>query len=55
MSDRTLIFSVFIVASCGLAYELIAGALASYLLAILSYSFRPLLAVICLPWALARI
>ena len=32
MSDRTLIFSVFIVASCGLAYELIAGALASYLL-----------------------
>ncbi len=32
MPDRTLIFSVFIVASCGLAYELIAGALASYLL-----------------------
>ncbi len=27
-----LLFSVFIVASCGLAYELIAGALASYLL-----------------------
>ena len=32
MLDRTLIFSVFVVASCGLAYELIAGALASYLL-----------------------
>ncbi len=30
--DRTLIISVFVVASCGLAYELIAGALASYLL-----------------------
>ncbi|RXZ42520.1 polyamine aminopropyltransferase [Crenobacter cavernae] len=32
MLDRTLIVSVFIVASCGLAYELIAGALSSYLL-----------------------
>ncbi|WP_028453631.1 polyamine aminopropyltransferase [Chitinilyticum aquatile] len=32
MRDRLLILSVFIVASCGLAYELIAGALASYLL-----------------------
>lgn len=32
MFDRLLILSVFIVASCGLAYELIAGALASYLL-----------------------
>ena len=32
MLDRVLILSVFIVASCGLAYELIAGALASYLL-----------------------
>ena len=32
MSDRVLIFSVFVVASCGLAYELIAGALSSYLL-----------------------
>jgi spermidine synthase len=32
MRDRTLILSVFIVASCGLAYELIAGALSSYLL-----------------------
>ena len=30
--DRLLILSVFAVASCGLAYELIAGALASYLL-----------------------
>jgi spermidine synthase len=30
--DRTLIISVFVVASCGLAYELITGALASYLL-----------------------
>jgi spermidine synthase len=30
--QRPLLFSVFIVASCGLAYELIAGALASYLL-----------------------
>lgn len=30
--NRLLIFSVFVVASCGLAYELIAGALASYLL-----------------------
>ena len=30
--NRALLFSVFIVASCGLAYELIAGALASYLL-----------------------
>ena len=29
---RTLIISVFIVASCGLAYELITAALASYLL-----------------------
>src|SRR5258706_5582841 len=32
MPDRALVFTVFIVASCGLAYELIAGALASYLL-----------------------
>ncbi|MBI4753871.1 MAG: polyamine aminopropyltransferase [Betaproteobacteria bacterium] len=32
MPDRILILSVFVVASCGLAYELIAGALASYLL-----------------------
>ena len=30
--DRLLILSVFVVASCGLAYELVAGALASYLL-----------------------
>jgi spermidine synthase len=30
--QRPLLVSVFIVASCGLAYELIAGALASYLL-----------------------
>jgi len=30
--DQTLIISVFVVASCGLAYELITGALASYLL-----------------------
>lgn len=30
--DPTLILSVFVVASCGLAYELIAGALSSYLL-----------------------
>ncbi len=29
---HALLFSVFIVASCGLAYELIAGALSSYLL-----------------------
>jgi predicted membrane-bound spermidine synthase len=27
-----LLFSVFVIASCGLVYELIAGALASYLL-----------------------
>ncbi|WP_137937678.1 polyamine aminopropyltransferase [Chitinivorax sp. B] len=32
MLDRVLVLSVFIVASCGLAYELIAGALSSYLL-----------------------
>lgn len=32
MHDRILILSVFVVASCGLAYELVAGALASYLL-----------------------
>lgn len=32
MIDRLLIFAVFVVASCGLAYELIAGALSSYLL-----------------------
>jgi spermidine synthase len=32
MHNRALILSVFIVASCGLAYELIAGALSSYLL-----------------------
>ncbi|SMC26463.1 spermidine synthase [Andreprevotia lacus DSM 23236] len=30
--DRILVLSVFVVASCGLAYELIAGALTSYLL-----------------------
>ena len=32
MTDRILILAVFVVASCGLAYELIAGALSSYLL-----------------------
>jgi spermidine synthase len=32
MFDRILVISVFVVASCGLAYELIAGALSSYLL-----------------------
>jgi spermidine synthase len=32
MFDRLLILAVFVVASCGLAYELIAGALSSYLL-----------------------
>ena len=32
MHNRLLILSVFVVASCGLAYELIAGALSSYLL-----------------------
>ncbi len=30
--NQALLFSVFVVASCGLAYELVAGALASYLL-----------------------
>jgi spermidine synthase len=30
--NQALLFSVFVVASCGLAYELIAGALSSYLL-----------------------
>ena len=30
--DRILVFSVFFVASCGLAYEMIAGARSSYLL-----------------------
>jgi spermidine synthase len=30
--DRILVISIFFVASCGLAYELIAGALSSYLL-----------------------
>ena len=30
--NQALLLSVFIVASCGLAYELIAGALSSYLL-----------------------
>ncbi|GAB4061130.1 polyamine aminopropyltransferase [Uliginosibacterium sediminicola] len=39
-ADRILILSVFVVASCGLAYELIVGALSSYLLgdSILQYS-----------------
>ncbi len=32
MPDRLLLLAVFVVASCGLAYELIAGALTSYLL-----------------------
>ena len=32
MRDKLLILSVFVVASCGLAYELIAAALASYLM-----------------------
>src|SRR5271154_3599032 len=32
MFERILVISVFFVASCGLAYELIAGALSSYLL-----------------------
>ena len=32
MLDRILVISVFFVASCGLAYELIAGAMSSYLL-----------------------
>ena len=32
MPERLLILAVFVVASCGLAYELIAGALTSYLL-----------------------
>lgn len=32
MPDRLLILAVFVVASCGLAYELVAGALSSYLL-----------------------
>jgi spermidine synthase len=32
MHNRVLILSIFVVASCGLAYELIAGALSSYLL-----------------------
>lgn len=32
MPNRVLVLSVFVVASCGLAYELIAGALSSYLL-----------------------
>ncbi len=31
-TDSLLVLSVFVVASCGLAYELIAGALASYVL-----------------------
>lgn len=40
MPDSLLIVSVFVVASCGLAYELVSGALASYLLgdSVLQYS-----------------
>ena len=30
--QHALLFSVFVIASCGLAYELVAGALSSYLL-----------------------
>ena len=40
-ANRTLIISVFIVASCGLAYELIIAALASYLWATAFCSFPP--------------
>ena len=32
MTEATLLFSVFVIAACGLLYELAAGALASYLL-----------------------
>ena len=39
MTKRILILSVFVVASCGLAYELIAGALSSYLLGDSVYQF----------------
>lgn len=54
MQNRLLIFSVFIVASCGLAYELIAGALASYCLVTLFFSFQALLGYIYSPWVLVH-
>ncbi|MBV1775409.1 polyamine aminopropyltransferase [Burkholderiaceae bacterium DAT-1] len=43
MRNRLLILSVFIVASCGLAYELITGALASYLLGDTVFQFSSII------------
>ena len=50
-ANRTLIISVFIVASCGLAYELIIAALASYLWATAFCSFPPSSGFISSRWA----
>ena len=46
-----LLISVFVIASCGLVYELIAGTLASYLLGDSVIYFRRLSEPTSLPWA----
>ncbi|WP_217994836.1 hypothetical protein [Methylogaea oryzae] len=46
-------FAVFVIASCGLAYELIAGALSSYLLGDSVTQFSTVIGAICSPWASA--
>jgi hypothetical protein len=51
---KILILSVFVVASCGLAYELIAGALSSYLLGDSVLQFSTIIGCYCLRWAWAR-
>src|ERR1041384_2385696 len=50
MTKKILILSVFVVASCGLAYELIAGALSSYLLGDSVLQFSTVIG--CYPFAM---
>ena len=49
--EVALLASVFVVAACGLVYELAAGALASYLLGDSVLQFSTVIGPICLPWA----
>ena len=53
VSIAVLFLSVFLIAACGLIYELIAGTLASYLLGDSVFSSPPSSAATCSPWASA--
>ena len=53
-AEVTLLASVFLIAACGLVYELAAGALASYLLGDSILQFSTVIGTYCSRWAWVR-